>query len=84
MGAEPWSYYVPFESSVEAALEKLRQRVFESGEFRGSEMHPATPEEAMENMDADGTASILDIMQVSESPDFCSAGNKGDTAPYAE
>jgi hypothetical protein len=72
MGAEPWSYFVPFESSVESALEKLRQRVFESGQFRGSEMKPATSEEAMENMEADGTASILDIMQVSESPDFCS------------
>jgi hypothetical protein len=72
MGAEPWSYFVPFESSVEAALEKLRQSVFQSGEFRGSESKPATPEEAVENMEADGTASILDIIQVSEAPEFCS------------
>jgi hypothetical protein len=72
MGAEPWSYFVPFEPSVDAALKKLRQRVFESGDFRGSEMKPATPEEALENMEADGTASILDILQVSESPEFCS------------
>src|SRR4051812_4095298 len=72
MGGEPWSYYVPFEESVQAALEKLRQQVFESGEFRGSEMHPDTMEEAFANMGAEGTASILDIMQVSDRPEYCS------------
>jgi hypothetical protein len=72
MGGEPWSYFVPFEASVEAALGKLRRRVFEAGEFRGSEMEPATPEEAMENAGDEGTGSILDVVQVSGSPDFCS------------
>ena len=72
MGAEPWSYYAPFEQSVRAALETLRQRVFKSGKFRGSEMNPATPEEAIQNMDADGTGSILDILGVSATPDFSS------------
>jgi hypothetical protein len=72
MGAMPWSYFVPFEPSVEAALAKLRQQVFESGEYQGSEMNPATPKEALTNMEADGTASILDIMSVSQSPDICS------------
>jgi len=72
MGGRPWNYFVPFEASVEAALEKLRQRVFESGEYRGSKMKPATPQEALENSGADGTASILDIMWVRELPDFCS------------
>ena len=72
MGAEPWNYFVPYESSVEAALEKLRQRVFASGAFRGSELKPATPEQAIVNMEADGTASILDILSVSASPEFAS------------
>lgn len=72
MGGEAWSYFTPYEASVEAALEKLRERVFKSGQYRGSEMNPATPEEAMENMEADGTASILDILSVGDSPDFCS------------
>jgi hypothetical protein len=71
MGAEPWSYFVPFESSIESALLKLRQRDFAAGDYRGSELNPATPEQAMENMDADGTASILDITSVTDSPDFC-------------
>jgi hypothetical protein len=72
MGGEPWRYFVPFEPSVEAALEKLRERVFAAGDFRGSEMKPATPEEAIENSGDEGTASILDIMQVSDSPGMCS------------
>jgi hypothetical protein len=72
MGAEPWSYFVPFEASVEAALARLRRRVFESGAYRGSAAKPATPEEAVEAMEADGTASILDITSVSDSPDFFS------------
>jgi hypothetical protein len=72
MGAEGWSYFVPYESDVENALAKLRQQVFASGDYRGSEMNPATPEQAVENTEADGTASILDITRVSDSPDFCS------------
>ncbi|MDB5333156.1 MAG: hypothetical protein JWP03_4307 [Phycisphaerales bacterium] len=72
MGGEPWNYFVPFEASVEAALKKLRERVFESGDFRGSEMKPATPDDAFTNMGADGTASILDILMVGDSPEMCS------------
>jgi hypothetical protein len=72
MGAEPWEYFVPYEPSVKAALEKLREQVFKSGRYRGSEMKPPTPQAAVENMEADGTASILDIVQVSNSPDFSS------------
>lgn len=71
MGGTPWSYFVPFEASVDAALEKLRQRVFAAGEFQGSEMNPATPSDAFFNMGAEGTASILDVMSVSDTPDMC-------------
>ena len=73
MGAEPYEYCVSYESDVQAALEKLRSRVFASGEYRGAELAPATPEEALEMMDADGTASILDIQQITPHPDFCCA-----------
>jgi hypothetical protein len=62
MGAEPWSYYVPFQADIQAALDKLRDQVFKSGKYRGSQLKPRTPTEALENMEADGTASILDIM----------------------
>lgn len=78
MGGEAWSYFTPFERSVHAALEKLRDRVFESGEFRGSEMEPGSPEEALANMEDQGTASILDIMDVSPTPEFCTVSPLSD------
>ena len=74
MGAEPYEYFVPYESNIQSALEKLRIDVFESGRFNGAELHPATPDEALELADADGTASILDIQRISDQPDFfCAA-----------
>lgn len=76
MGAEPWDYFVPYESNIQAALEKLRQGIFVSGGFRGSELEPESIDEAQENMDADGTASILDMERVSDEPDF------GSVAPF--
>jgi hypothetical protein len=70
MGAEPWDYFVPYEEDVQKALEKLRLREFRAGRYRGAEDHPATIEEAFENMDEDGTASILDITHVADEPEF--------------
>ena len=71
MGAEPWEYFVPYEEDIQAALEKLRRREFDAGRFHLSELNPETIEEALENADADGTRSILDISDVSEAPEFC-------------
>jgi hypothetical protein len=74
MGADPYAYFVPYQANVQAALNKLRTDVFASGEFNGAEFGPATPEEALEMTDADGTASILDIQRISDEPDFfCAA-----------
>ena len=73
MGAEPYEYYVSYEPDVQSALEKLRSRVFSSGDYSGAEFKPATPEEAVELTDADGTASILDIERISDQADFCCA-----------
>jgi hypothetical protein len=73
MGAEPYSYFVPYEASVQSALEKLRADVFKRGEYSTVDLDPASPEEAFELGDADGTASILDIQQITDEPDFCCA-----------
>lgn len=74
MGAEPYDYTVPYETDIQSALEKLRAAVFERGEFNGAEFGPTTPEEALEMAEEEGTGSILDIMQVSDKPDFgCAA-----------
>ena len=70
MGAEPWEYFVPYEPDIQAALDKLRDREFQAGRFRGSELAPATIDEALMNMEDQGTASILDIMHVADEPDF--------------
>lgn len=70
MGGEPWDYFVPYEEDIEAALEKLRQREFRAGRYRGSEDKPATIEEAFENSGASGTGSILDMMSVDTEPNF--------------
>ena len=71
MGAEPWQYFVTYQPNLQGALENLRQQEFRAGRFRGSELKPATIQEAFENMDADGTASILDIERVADEPDYC-------------
>lgn len=73
MGAEPYQYTVPYEPDIQAALEKLRRRVFESKEFNGAKFNPPTPEAAFEVTGADGTRSILDITRISDQPDFCCA-----------
>lgn len=70
MGAEPYDYFVAYEEDVQSALVKLRAEVFSRGEFRGAEDSPSSPDEALEWMDADGTASILDIQQVTSTPDY--------------
>lgn len=33
MGAEPYEYTVPYEPDIQAALDKLRSRVFESKDW---------------------------------------------------
>ncbi|HEX8846478.1 MAG TPA: hypothetical protein VF791_17655 [Pyrinomonadaceae bacterium] len=86
MGGHPWFYFVPYEQDVNAALQKLREREFRAGRYNpvmDFPEFPVTPqspapgaehdsiEEAIEDADADGTRSILDMMTVSPTPDYC-------------
>jgi hypothetical protein len=73
MGGEPYDYTVPYETDIQAALDKLRRRVFESKKFNGAEFDPESPEAALEMTSPDGTRSILDISSISDEPDFCCA-----------
>jgi hypothetical protein len=94
VGAHPYWYVVPYETDVEDALLKLRQREFQAGRYNPVTTFPefpvpldaATPgpqhrsiEEVLENMNEDGTRSILDITQVARLPfdgnqmPFCTA-----------
>ncbi len=85
MGGHPWFYFVDYEPDVNAALQKLREREFQAGrynpviDFPEFPITPQSPapgrehdsiEEAFEDADADGTRSILDMMQVSATPDY--------------
>ena len=85
MGGHPWFYFVEYEPDIGAALQKLRRREFEAGRYNPAVWFPDFPvtegspapgaqhdsiEEAMEEADADGTRSILDMERVSDEPDF--------------
>jgi hypothetical protein len=87
MGAEPYWYFVKYKPDFNAALSELRQREFEAGRYNPvmpflnfpidesaapGAQHDSI-EEAMEEADADGTRSILDINAVADEPDFCVA-----------
>jgi hypothetical protein len=85
VGGHPWFYFVEYEPDIDAALQKLRRREFEAGRYNPAVDFPEFPvtpessapgaqhdsiEEAMEDSDADGTRSILDMERVSDEPDF--------------
>ncbi len=85
MGASPYWYVVKHRPDINAALQELRQREFRAGRYNPVIPFPDFPvgpnspspgaqhasiEEAMEDSDADGTRSILDLMAVAEEPDL--------------
>ena len=88
MGGEPYFYFVKYQPDVQKALDELRDREFRAGrynpvmmfiEFPVDEDSPApgpehaTIAEALEDSDADGTRSILDISMVGDESEFCTA-----------
>nr|WP_296064973.1 hypothetical protein [uncultured Actinoplanes sp.] len=78
MGASEWSYYVEYQPDLGAALDKLRARVFEEGDYWWAEPYefgksamdfpnrPRTEEElwSSESVRDSGTHSILDMHEV--------------------
>jgi hypothetical protein len=85
MGGHPWFYFVDYEPDVNAALQKLRDREFNAGRYNPAVDFPDFPvdesapaigaqhssiEEAIEDADADGTRSILDMMTVAATSDY--------------
>jgi hypothetical protein len=85
MGGHPWFYFVDYEADVSAALQRLREREFRAGRYNPAVWFPEFPvgpqspapgalhgsiEEAVEEADADGTRSILDMERVSDEPDY--------------
>jgi len=86
MGAEPYYYFVKYNSDVNAALQELRDREFAAGRYNPVVRHLAFPigpdspspgakhksiQQALQASDAEGTRSILDLDHVSDQPDLC-------------
>src|SRR5438105_1781042 len=85
MGAEPYFYFVPYQADINAALHELREREFRAGRYNPVMPFPPFPvgpnspapgaehdsiQEALEDSDADGTRSILDLDHIADEPDF--------------
>jgi hypothetical protein len=71
MGAELWSYFVPYRDNIGEALEDLKQQEFAAGRYlKPARPHtaPSSIEEAVRACDASGTRSILDMIGVADSP----------------
>ena len=76
MGADPFSQTVEYEEDINAALQKIRQKVFDSGEYGGSENGHATIDDIFmdfELMEAGGTGTIIDVTSVGDAPDISTA-----------
>jgi hypothetical protein len=88
MGAESYWYVVKYNPDIDAALQELREREFRAGRYNPAMPFLSFPitanspapgaqhdsiEEAIEDSDADGTRSILDIFQIGDAPEFSTA-----------
>jgi hypothetical protein len=71
MGAEAWSYFVPYREEIGGALEDLKQREFEAGRYlkpNRPHLAPSSIDEVLKNCEASGTRSILDMVGVADVP----------------
>ncbi len=82
MGAQPWYYFVAYESNIGHALQSLRAREFTAGRYHPAVRFPGGPnspspgaqhqsiEAAMRAAGENGTRSILDITSVGDRPGY--------------
>ncbi|MET8538397.1 hypothetical protein ABZV67_43610 [Streptomyces sp. NPDC005065] len=85
MGASGWEYYVPYQEDLGAALDALRQEVFEAQDYYWDPWNEDDADEARarpstihqlwedEQVQEEGTHSILDmerILRPGEDPDY--------------
>jgi hypothetical protein len=70
MGAEPWSCFVPYQDDVAAALEAARRQEFAAGRYRmrDPKRPPRSIDEARREAAESGTASVLDMVGVADTP----------------
>jgi hypothetical protein len=95
MGGHAYWYFVKHQPNLQRALDDLRKREFTAGRYNPAipfldfPIGPKSPSpgakhssiaKALEDSDADGTRSILDIETIGSSPDFCVAAPLDDDA----
>jgi hypothetical protein len=75
MGAEPWSYFVPYQPDIRAAMHALQEQEFAAGRFHSRYSYdkslppPASIDDLRARyMNETGTRSILDMMSVADEP----------------
>jgi hypothetical protein len=70
MGAEPWSYFVPYHEDIQVALSDLQRQEFEAGRYRirDTDHPPATMTEARAQFPESGTGTVLDMLGVVDEP----------------
>jgi hypothetical protein len=93
MGAEPYWYVVEYKPDINKALQELRGQEFQAGRYNPVIPFPAFPigphspapgarhatmADAFKASGADGTRSILDLVGISDEPDFGAAAPLSD------
>lgn len=51
MGSSGWSYFTPYQEDIAQTLQKLRQRVFEAGDYQQYWLYNEVPDEVFEELD---------------------------------
>jgi len=51
MGSSGWSYFTPYQEDIAQALQELRQRVFEAGDYQQYWLYNEVPDEVFEELD---------------------------------
>lgn len=85
-GASGWSYFVPYEISTQAALDRLRWEVFRKGSY--FKLRPGqkakSPDQAFRLNETEGTHSIIDIQKAAAAPAAaCELGSVCPLSPAA-
>ena len=70
MGSEAYIWITKYDESLAKALKTAREEIFAAGKFLGAEKHPKSIEEALKYNPEEGTGSLLDIRNVSITPEF--------------
>lgn len=68
MGGHAYQYAVPYQENVQAALDRLRDDVFQRGDYYGADSRPPTVKDAVRRAGESGTRSIIDIERIAKRP----------------